>query len=132
MSPISLHLSLLPGRYSICRLAPGAAVPAPPPEGAFLSITRTVDELSIVCAEAQAPAGARCEPGWRVLRLEGPFAFDQVGVLLAVLAPLGEAGVSIFALSTFDTDFILVKETALSRARTALEGAGHALATLQE
>lgn len=130
MSPIPLQISLLPGRYSVCRLAPNAAVPAL--SGAFFSVTRTAVELSIVCAEAQAPAGARCEPGWRVLRLEGPFAFDQVGVLLAVLAPLGEAGVSIFALSTFDTDFILVKETALSRARTALEGAGHALKALQE
>lgn len=131
MKVSSLKISLLPGRYSVCRLAPDAAVPAIAQEGAFFSVTRTADELSIVCAEAFTPDGARCEWGWRVLRLEGPFAFDQVGVLLAVLAPLAAAGVSIFALSTFDTDFLLVKETALAAARAALEGAGHALAILQ-
>lgn len=131
MTAQSLHLSLLPGRYSICRLVPDAAVPVPLPEGAFFSVTRTPDELSIVCAEAQVPAGTRCEPGWRILRLEGPFAFDQVGVLLAVLAPLAEARVSVFALSTFDTDYVLVKESTLARVQSALEGAGHALAILQ-
>lgn len=131
MTAQSLHLSLLPGRYSICRLAPDAALPVPLPEGAFFSVTRTPDELSIVCAEAQVPAGTRCEPGWRILRLEGPFAFDQVGVLLAVLAPLAEARVSVFALSTFDTDYVLVKESTLARVQSALEGAGHALAILQ-
>jgi len=131
MNVTSLRISLLPGRYSVCRLAPDAAVPAIAPEGAFFSVTRTADELSIVCAEAFTPDGARCEWGWRILRLEGPFAFDQVGVLLAVLAPLAAAGVSIFALSTFDTDIILVKESALTRARVALEGAGHVLAILQ-
>lgn len=131
MNVTSLRISLLPGRYSVCRLAPDAAVPAIASAGAFFSVTRTADELSIVCAEAFTPDGARCEWGWRILRLEGPFAFDQVGVLLAVLAPLAAAGVSIFALSTFDTDIILVKESALNRARVALEGAGHVLAILQ-
>lgn len=132
MNVKSLRISLLPGRYSVCRLAPDAAVPAIAPEGAFFSVTRTMDELSIVCPEASIPVGERCESGWRILRLEGPFAFDQVGVLLAVLAPLAAAGVSIFALSTFDTDTILVKEAVLARARDALEGAGHTLAVLQE
>lgn len=124
----ALHLSLLPGRYSICQLAAGAELPAWIQDGEFISITRTSTELSLVCREESVPAGVRCEPGWRVLRLEGPFAFDQTGILLAVLAPLAQAGVSVFALSTFDTDYVLVKEDLLERARPALAAAGHRLA----
>lgn len=127
MSVKSLRLKLLPGHYSLCRLAPDAELPAWALDGAFFSITRTADELSVVCAAERVPPGVRCEPGWRVLQLEGPFAFDLVGVLLAVLAPLAQAGVSIFALSTFDTDAVLVKESSLAQARTALESAGHRL-----
>lgn len=127
MSVKSLRLNLLPGLYSICRLSPDAELPAWALAGSFFSVTRTTDELSVVCAGEHVPQGVRCEPGWRVLKLEGPFAFDQVGVLLAVLAPLAQAGVSIFALSTFDTDAILVKESSLAQARAALEAAGHRL-----
>lgn len=127
MNTKSLRLSLLPGRYSVCRLAADAELPAWALDGAFFSVTRTADELSVLCAEERVPQGVRCEPGWRVLRLEGPFAFDLVGVLLAVLSPLAQAGVSIFALSTFDTDAVLVKESSLAQARAALEAAGHSL-----
>ncbi len=125
-----LRLSLLPQRYSVCRLAPDAELPAPRSAGrddVFFSATRTADELSLVCLEADVPPGALSEPGWRVLRLEGPFAFDLVGVLLAVLTPLAQAGVSVFTLSTFDTDYVLVKESSLARAVSALEGVGHVL-----
>lgn len=121
-------ICLLPGRYSVCRLAADAEMPGWALGGEFISITRTAGELSLVCHEAVVPAGVRCEPGWRVLRLEGPFAFDQVGILLAVLSPLAEAGVSVFAISTFDTDYVLVKEHLLEQARAALAAAGHRLA----
>ncbi len=125
-----LRLSLLPQRYSVCRLAADAEVSewgSAGWEDVLFSITRTADELSLVCLEANVPTGAVCEPGWRVLRLEGPFAFDLVGVLLAVLTPLAQAGVSVFTLSTFDTDYVLVKETSLPRAVSALESVGHVL-----
>jgi len=125
ISPRALLLNLLPGRYSVCRLAADAEIPAWAQDGDFFSITRTAAELSLVCPERVVPAGMRSEPGWRALRLEGPFAFDQIGVLLAVLAPLAGAGVSVFALSTFDTDYVLVKADLLERARSALEAAGH-------
>lgn len=125
LSPRALLLSLLSGRYSVCRLAADAEIPAWAQDGEFFSTIRTSTELSLVCREAVVPAGIRCEPGWRVLRLEGPFDFDQIGILMAVLAPLAGAGVSVFVLSTFDTDYVLVKEHLLGRARSALEAAGH-------
>ena len=94
-------------------------------EGGFFSVTRTGDELSVVCPEVVVPGDARSEGGWRALKLEGPFEFSEVGVLASVAAPLAEAGVGIFAVSTFDTDYVLVKEEQLSPAVAALRGRGH-------
>jgi hypothetical protein len=114
------ELLVLAGRYTICRLPADASVPA-----AFFSVTRTPDELSMVCEEAQAPAGTRCESGWRMLQVAGPLAFSLTGVLAGIAGPLAEAGVSIFAISTFDTDYVLVKEENLEKAMAALRAAGH-------
>jgi len=113
-------LHVLPGRFAVCRLAADAAVPA-----TFFSVTRTPDELSVVCAEELAPEGARCENGWRILQVAGPLDFSLTGVLAAIAAPLANAGVSIFALSTFDTDYVMVKEANLAKAVEALRAAGH-------
>jgi hypothetical protein len=88
-------------------------------------VTRTSDELSVVCPEKNVPGGVRSEGEWRVLVLEGSFEFSAVGVLASVAAPLAEAGVSIFALSTYDTDYVLVKEEGLDRAVSALRQRGH-------
>jgi len=96
--------------------------------GGFFSVTRTADELSVVCREDEVPEGARSEGGWRVLKLEGPFEFSEVGVLASVTAPLAEAGVGIFALSTFDTDYLLVREDQVGSAAAALRGRGHEVA----
>ena len=114
------ELRVLPGRYAICRLAADAAVPA-----SFFSATRTPDELSIVCLETQAPGNAQIEPGWRVFQLIGPLEFSLTGILAAIAAPLAQAGVSIFAISTFDTDYVLVKVESLAKAVDALRAAGH-------
>ena len=114
------ELRLLAGRYAVCQLAADAEVPP-----AFFSVTRTADELSVVCAEEQAPEGARCESGWRILQVAGPLEFSLTGVLAAIAAPLAEAGVSIFAVSTFDTDYVLLKETDVATASAALRDAGH-------
>ena len=125
----SLALVVEPGELAVCRLAPQAAVPPWVPVAGFVSVTRTVDELSIVCdasAGPRPPAGdPSVERGWRRLRFEGPFAFTETGVLLAVLEPLDGVGVGVFALSTFDTDHVLVPGEALDRAVAALRGAGH-------
>lgn len=91
----------------------------------LVSITRTAEELSIVCAEAAAPEGARVERGWACLVLEGPIPFTETGVLSGLLAPLAGAKVGIFAISTFDTDYLLVKHVQLDTAVTALRQAGH-------
>ena len=70
-------------------------------------------------------AGVRAEPGWRLLELAGPFGFAETGILASILDPLARAGVGILAVSTFDTDFVLVKDEALEAAIAALEEAGH-------
>ena len=118
-----LRLAVLHDRLAVCQLAATDAPPATP-EG-FFSATRTADELSVVCAEGSVPEGARCEKGWRALKLEGPFEFTEIGVLASVAAPLADAGVSIFAVSTFDTDYVLVKEEQLENAAAALRERGH-------
>ena len=116
-------LRLLSGRFAICRLAPDA----PPPgwlfhaEAHIYSLTRTPEEMSVVCAEDDVPpAIERCDRGWRMLLLEGPIPFETVGVLAALVGPLARAGVSVFALSTYDTDALLVREHQLERALEAL------------
>lgn len=123
MSGHTLHL--LPGRFAICRLDPAAPVPPWAEGGGFTSVTRTSDELSVICPDVRVPGDAACERGWRCLQVEGPFDFGAVGVLASLAAPLAEAAVPLLACSTYDTDYLLVKEADLSRAAEALRGAGH-------
>jgi hypothetical protein len=120
-----LILRVLPGTFAICRLAPDAAVPSNISNGALHSVTRTATELSIVCEQHLAPAGAKCERDWACLSVDGPLAFDAVGVLAALVAPLAAANISIFSISTFDTDHLLVSRLNLPRAIDALRAAGH-------
>lgn len=116
------------GRLAVCRLDAGAPIPDwVSRAGGFLSITRTRDELSIVCAEAAVYGGVKCEPGWRSFEIEGPFDYDLTGILLSVLQPLDAAGVSILAISTHDTDYVLVKEATVETALRALQVAGHSV-----
>ena len=93
--------------------------------GAISSITRTADELSVVCAEAAVPDGMQAERGWRALCVDGPLDFALTGILAGLATALAEAGVSIFAVSTFDTDWLLVKEDQRAEAVRALTEAGH-------
>ncbi len=126
---LPLNLSLIPGRYAVCRLPHGAPRPESSKAGAgFYSITQTDDEISVVCTENAAPQAAKIERGWRILKIEGPFEFSAVGILASALRPLAGAGVSVFAISTFDTDYVLVKEEDLEAAIRALEAAGHRVA----
>lgn len=122
-----MRLNLLEERLSVCRLDVEAALPDCIREPGFWSITRTQDELSLVCREGHAPAGARCEQDWRCLKVEGPLDFSLVGILAELARVLAEAGVSIFALSTFDTDYLLVRSEKLQTALSALRSAGHTL-----
>lgn len=120
-----LRLSVLPGMFAICRLDPQAPIPASLLRAAWVSITRTAAELSIVCAEELAPAEARCERGFRCLVVEGPLPFSAVGILASVAAPLAQAGIPILAVATHDTDYVLVRAERLEAARDALVAAGH-------
>lgn len=121
----SLNLSVLEHRLAVCRLEPDAEVPAWATAGELFSITRTPVELSIVCPEELVPAGTMCEKNWRPLEVEGTLDFSLVGVLASLSAPLAESGVSVFAVSTYRTDYLLVKEEALELAVVALRDRGH-------
>jgi hypothetical protein len=116
-------LRLLAPRFAILRLAPEAPVPEWlfRSGGGVVSLTRTPDELSVVCAEDGIPASTEpCERGWRMLLLEGPIPFETVGVLAALVGPLAEARVPVFAISTYDTDALMVRERDLGRALDVL------------
>jgi hypothetical protein len=123
-----LRLRVIPGMFAVCRLGPDDAVPPGMTAGALLSVTRTPDELSIVCGEEVVPEGARCEKGWKCLAVEGPLPFSATGILASLAGPLAEAEVSIFAVSTFDTDYLLVPGPRIAVAVTVLEAAGHVVA----
>jgi hypothetical protein len=110
---------------AIARLEPDAAIPAWASGGSFASVTRTPRELSIVCDAALVPANVRHERGWAMLELEGPFPFELTGILASFIDPLAEAKIGIFAISTYDTDVVLVKRAALDAALAVLANAGH-------
>ena len=120
-----LTLGLLPQKFAVCRLAKDAAVPQWAARGAVFSITRTADELSIVCENKYVPSSVKSEKGWRCFRLEGPFPFTMTGVLSSVLEPLAKAKISIFAISTYDTDYVMVKEKAVAKTIKTLTSVGH-------
>jgi hypothetical protein len=121
----SLNLELLDQTFAICRLDSRAQVPAWAAAADFLSLTRTAEELSIVCRQDWVPMDVVCERGWRCLRVAGKIPFTAVGVLASLAVPLAEAGISLFAVSTFDTDYLLVKEHELVGAVKALRCYGH-------
>jgi len=123
-----LTLRVLPETLAICRLAPSEPVPPWAASGSFGSVTRTPAELSIVGADAATPPGVAAERGWRAIAVDGPLDFALTGVLASLAAPLAAAQISIFSVSTFDTDYVLVREAALDRAVDALERAGHRFA----
>jgi hypothetical protein len=120
-----LNLTIAPGLLAICRLDHDAPVPGWAQRPAFFSITRTARELSIVCAQGAVPAGVLHRGGWRCLHVEGPLDFALTGILESLAAPPARAEISVFAISTHDTDLILVQDSDLGRAREALEDAGH-------
>ena len=122
-----LTLTLAPERFAVCRLAPDAPVPPLPLGASLVALTLTPDELSLVTPEDAAPEGAKVEAGWRALRVAGPLDFSLTGVLASLAAPLAQAGIAIFVVSTYDTDYLLVRESTLDAALAALLAAGHTL-----
>ena len=123
--PHKLKYRILPDRLAVCQLAAGTRVPEWALGGGFFCVAGAGDEVSIVCEERQVVDGVRVEKGWAGLKLEGPFPFTMTGVLASFLQPLAEAGIPVFAVSTFNTDYVLIKRTDLERAQKALGEAGH-------
>jgi uncharacterized protein len=121
----SLRLSVLDERLAVCRLEPDSEVPAWATGAPFYCVTRTADELSVVCAEEHVPAGVTCERGWRALKFEGPLEFGLTGVLASVAVPLAESEVCILAIATYETDYVLVQESRLDLAAQTLRERGH-------
>ena len=121
-----LPLELLPHTLAICRLEPGAPVPSwavePSP---FLTLSRTAEELSITTLQSAVPTGVPCERDYRAVRVRGPLPLNLIGIVAAIADPLAAAGLSIFAISTFDTDYVLVKARELETALQVLRQAGH-------
>jgi hypothetical protein len=127
MSQRSRTLELLPGTFAVAQLGADSEIPAWAREGALVSVTRTGAELSIVCADASVPSGLKAVRGFRCLRVQGPLDFAETGVLESLARPLAQADISIFALSTYDTDYLLVAEDDLEAGLSALLEAGHAV-----
>lgn len=125
MAHVTLALSTLPQTLAVCRLDPGVPMPEWAWQEAFCSITRTADELSIICEQSAVPEGVKCERDWRALKLDGPLDFNLVGVLASILEPLAEAAIGILAVGTYDTDYVLVKAGQYERALVVLAAAGH-------
>jgi hypothetical protein len=120
-----LSLLILPERLAVCQFDPTVPLPVWVEDSGFCSITRTEEELTVVCREAPVPPGTRCESGWRCIRVQGTFDFSEIGIMFSITQPLAKSGVSVFVVSTYDTDYFLVKEKDLAKAIDALKSAGH-------
>jgi hypothetical protein len=128
-----LDIALLPEEYAVCRLPAGSALPdgllSAPAESGVVSVTSTVDELSIICRTDRMPAEATVETGWRCLQVVVPLHLALTGILASLAVPLADARVNIVAFSTYDTDYVLVPSVRLAEALATLTNAGHRIAT---
>jgi len=117
-----MRLAILHETYAVCKLQDLRSIRL---DGEFASLTVTGDEISLVCPEMSAPQNAQAEGGWRAMRVEGTLDFGMVGVISKITGVLAEEDISVFVLSTYDTDYVLVKQDTLSSAVEALEAAGY-------
>jgi hypothetical protein len=123
-----VKLRTLPDSYAVVRLHPGAELPEWVDIGPFRSVTRTEQEVSVVCRDHDVPEGESVDRGWTVLEVMGPLSFSLSGVVASLVVPLAEADLPIFVISTFESDYVLVRSADLGRAADALEAAGHVFA----
>lgn len=130
MSDYKFTFELFPASMAISRLHPKAPFPSWAKDSELTVMARTPDEVSIICAEVVVPKGIIAERGFKLLRIKGPLDFDMIGVLSSVLSLLSEAQVSVLAFSTYDTDYIMVREKDLEKALAALYKKGHTVITL--
>ena len=128
----ALTLTILAETFAVSKLDKGAPIPDWASSGGWCSVTRTDDELSVVCPEPLLPADVISNRGWKCLRVSGPLDFALTGVLASLLKPLAEARISVFSVSTFDTDYLLVKTESLAAAARLLSLAGHRILDLNQ
>ena len=126
----ALTLTILVETFVVSKLDKGAPIPNWASSGGWWSVTRTDDELSVVCSEALVPADVISNRGWKCLRVSGPLDFALTGVLASLLKPLAEPRISVFSVSTFDTDYLLVKTESLAAAARLLSLARHRILDL--
>ena len=124
-----LVISVIKDKFVVCRFDSFSQIPESILQCHFYSITKTADELSIVCPEEFFPKDGKCEINWKCLKIHGPLDFAQSGILSSMATPLATAGISIFALSTYDTDYVMVKDHDLERAIDTLTQSGHQVHT---
>lgn len=122
---LRVNISICDGLFTVCRLAPGDELPAWSATSDFISVTRSPDELSIVCCQHLVPQEIQCSRNWRLMRIDGDLDLQMIGVLSGLLAPLARAGVSVFVLSTYDTDYFMVPAQVLGQAAEVLKEEGH-------
>jgi uncharacterized protein len=123
--PVKVALHKLDGVYAVCRLGPEQPIPDWADGPGFVSISRTEDELSIVCLAGRVPSSVQHAAPWTAFKFAGPFDFAETGIAAAVLQPLAEARIGIFLVSTFDTDYLFLQSGNTERAIGALNAAGH-------
>jgi hypothetical protein len=116
-----LTLSVLPEKLGICHFDKNSPIPSWATEGSsYFTITKTKDELSVVCPQEKIPGGVLAEKDWRAFKVEGPLGFTLTGIVSVLSSPLAQAEISIFYISTYETDYILVKEENLEKAKKVL------------
>ncbi|SDS92653.1 hypothetical protein SAMN05444162_2622 [Paenibacillaceae bacterium GAS479] len=122
-----MNLALMDSTFAIVKLPSNAEVPSWADQGEFYSITRTSEELSIVCSTSVIPNNTEgeIEQDWKCIKVEGVLDFGLTGILASLANPLAEQEISIFAISTFNTDYLLIKQHSIDKAKAALEKAGH-------
>jgi len=122
---MKLQLSILENRFTVHRFPPDHEIPNHVYGSKFYSISRTEDELSVVCDSSTQMNSEKSEPGWSCIKIAGVLDFSLTGVLADISSVLAKAEVSIFAISTYDTDYILVKSEKLQPAQKALLDSGY-------
>jgi hypothetical protein len=122
-----LSLSLMPHMYAVCQFHPDKHIPYWALLGDFVSLTRTHEELSIVCQQDNVPDEIKAERGWRCVQVQGAFDFSVAGVNASLAIPLAEADISVLAIATYATDYLLIKEENVERVIQVLEQAGHSI-----
>jgi len=127
-----MNFILMPGEFVVCRFDPSSLPAVDFVAQDFISMSRSAEELSIVCRPGQVEGARKTEAGWRAFKIQGPMPFGLVGILAEASTTLASAGLGIFAISTYDTDYILVKAVDAAAARAALESRGHSVSELAE